>query len=114
MIFNTQILEQAVEDIALIKKMLLDSQQKPWLTSQELATYLGYSTDYIYKIKEKYFIEGIHFHKKVGKIIYDRIAVDEWVVSDNKGTNHDTNQSKRQVVDNILSSINKVQKKPKS
>ena len=91
---------------ALIEKLnshLEDANTKRWLSVKELAKYLSYSSDRIYKIKDEYFIEGIHFFKKSGKILFDRVAIDEWVISKEK--TNEINQSQRQVVDNILSSI---------
>ena len=92
-------------NIELIKKALENQSGKRWLSVKELSEYLGYSKDHIYKLKEDTFIENIHFYKKTGKIIFDRVAIDSWMVG--KETD-DINQSRRQIVDNILSSIKKV------
>ena len=91
---------------ALIEKLnshLEVANTKRWLSVKELAKYLSYSSDRIYKIKDEYFIEGIHFFKKSGKILFDRVAIDSWVVE--KDT-YETSQSQRQIVDNVLSSLN--------
>ena len=80
--------------------------EKKWLTVSELSKYLGYSKDRIYKLKTMTFIENLHFYKKQGKILFDRVAIDEWVIC--KENTNETNQSERQTVDNILSSIKKI------
>lgn len=93
---------------ALIEKLntnLQNAHTKRWLSVKELATYLSYSSDRIYKIKEEHFIEGIHFFKKSGKILFDRVAIDSWVVG--KDT-LETNDTQRQIVDNVLLSIGKI------
>lgn len=100
---NINLIKKMSHDIELLKNMFLDSNSKRWLSVKELALYISYSKDRIYKLKNTTFIEGIHFYKKSGKILFDRVAIDEWVIS--KETTNEINQSQRQVVDNILSSI---------
>lgn len=102
---NINLIKQMAEDISIIKKQMNSSQSKKWLNVKELATYLGYSKDRIYKLKDEYYIEGIHFHNRTGKILFDRVAIDSWVVG--KDTD-ETHREQRQVVDYILSSIEKV------
>jgi predicted DNA-binding transcriptional regulator AlpA len=99
---NINLIKQIATDIELIKKALANNTAKRWLNVRELAHYLGYSKDRIYKIKDEYFEEGEHFHNKTGKLLFDRVAIDSWVVG---RTTNDTNKSKRQVVDHILSSV---------
>ncbi|QHG91175.1 DNA-binding protein [Sulfurimonas sp. CVO] len=103
---NINLIKQISNDMQLLKKLLVDTSVKRWLSVKELAIYLSYSKDRIYKIKDTTFIEGIHFYKKSGKILFDRVAIDEWVIS--KETTNEINQSQRQAVDNILSSIKKI------
>ena len=81
------------------------SGTKRWLNINETAHYLGYSKDRIYKFQNNTFIENLHFYKKQGKILFDRVAIDEWVICKDK--TNEINQSSRQTVDNILSSIKK-------
>lgn len=99
---NINLIKQIATDIELIKKVLANNTAKRWLNVREVALYLGYSKDRIYKIKEVYLSEGEHFHNKTGKLLFDRVAIDSWVVG--RETN-DANKSKRQVVDHILSSV---------
>jgi predicted DNA-binding transcriptional regulator AlpA len=99
---NINLIKQIALDLELIKKALCDQTEKRWLNVKELAHYLGYSKDRIYKIKDEYFEEGEHFHNKTGKLLFDRVAIDSWVVG---RTTNETNKSKRQVVDHILSSV---------
>lgn len=103
---NINLIKEMAKDIELIKKSLTNQTAKRWLSVKELALYLGYSKDHIYTLKENTFLENIHFYKKTGKILFDRVAIDSWVL---EGFNtNDINKSRRQIVDNILSSIQKV------
>lgn len=105
-------MELGLEHLNLIPKMfqiienmyeeVKTAQGKRWLNVKELAEYLGYSKDRIYKIKDEHLLEGIHFHNKTGKILFDRFAIDDWV----KGNDaHEPRESKRDIVDRLLSSI---------
>ena len=102
---NINLIKDIANNIEMIKKSLSSTQTKRWLNTRELATYLGYSKDRIYKIKEEVFIENLHFYKKTGKILFDRVAIDDWVVGKE---NHEIIQSRQYTVDNILSSIKKI------
>ena len=99
---SLKLLPRIFELIENVNRQLENVHAKRWMSAKELADYLSYSTDRIYKIKDEQLIEGIHFFKKSGKILFDRVAIDSWVVG--KDT-FETNQSQRQIVDNILSSI---------
>ena len=99
---NINLIKQMALDLELIKKHMAEHTAKRWLNVKELAHYLGYSKDRIYKIKDEYLCEGEHFYNKTGKLLFDRVAIDSWVVG---RTTNDTNKSKRQVVDHILSSV---------
>jgi len=102
---NINLIKNMAKDIEFIKKTLSSQIAKRWLNTKELSEYLGYSKDRVYKLKDEVFIENIHFYKKVGKILFDRVAIDDWMV----GRNFDENDiTQRQVVDNILSSIKEI------
>ena len=103
---NFEDLKLLPQMFALIEKLnsnLENSFTKRWLSVRELAEYLSYSNDRIYKLKDEHFIEGEHFYKKSGKILFDRVTIDLWMVG---GKSDETSQSQRQIVDNVLSSIN--------
>ncbi|WP_345972231.1 helix-turn-helix domain-containing protein [Sulfurimonas diazotrophicus] len=102
---HLKMLPRILEIIELMKKEMDKGAAKRWLNVKELAEYLGYSRDRIYKIKDEYFIEGVHFHNRTGKILFDRVAIDSWVVGKDTDEAH---QSQRQIVDNVLSSIKEV------
>lgn len=57
------------------------SSPKRWLNIKEASEYLGYSKDHIHKIKDTYLIEGKHYHKKVGRILFDKMELDNWVIT---------------------------------
>lgn len=102
---NINLIQDIAKDIETIKKTLASIQTKRWLNTKELAEYLGYSKDRIYKLKEDVFIEDLHFYKKTGKILFDRVAIDDWVVGKDY---HEVIQSRQHIVDNILLSVKKI------
>ena len=57
------------------------SSEKRWLNIKEASNYLGYSQDHIHKLKNSHFIEGKHYYKKTGKLLFDKVAIDSWVQS---------------------------------
>jgi len=103
---NLRLLPEILKELETIKKELANYQEKRWLSVKELSAYLSYSTDYIYKLKESLFIEGVHFFKKSGKILFDKVAIDDFVVG--KENSDEINQQRRQIVDNVLSSVKEV------
>ena len=71
-------------DLLLEKIEFLDqkvSSDKRWLNTSETAIYLGYSKEHIPKLKNSYFIEGKHFYKKAGRVLFDKIELDNWVTA---------------------------------
>jgi len=99
---SLKLLPQMFNLIEKLNNNLENGHTKRWLSVREIAEYLSYSNDRIYKLKDEFFIEGVHFYKKSGKILFDRVAIDSWMVE--KDTN-ETNITQRQIVDNVLSSI---------
>lgn len=76
-------LEKIDEILAGVNKLLENqskNMEKKWLSTRELAEYLDYSEDRIHKIKSFEFIEGIHYHKRSGKLLFDKNKIDHWVM----------------------------------
>lgn len=72
-----------IDDI-LNKLHLLESKvsgSKRWLNIKEVSHYLGYSQDHIHKLKNMYFIDGVHYHKKAGRVLFDKSEIDNWVTA---------------------------------
>jgi len=78
---NLKLLPEIVKELMFIKKQLGNSSSKRWLNVSETALYLGYSKDYIHKLKDSQFIESIHFYKKTGKLLFDSYELDKWVTA---------------------------------
>jgi hypothetical protein len=64
------------------------SSTKRWLNITETAYYLGYSKEYIHKLKDSSFILNKHYYKKSGKLLFDKDMLDIWVIS---SQNYDIN-----------------------
>ena len=58
---NINLIKNMAQDIEVIKKALSSQIAKRWLNTKEVAEYLGYSKNRIYKLKEEVFLENIHF-----------------------------------------------------
>ncbi len=53
--------------------------EKRWLNITETAHYLGYSKEYIHKLKDSSFILNKHYFKRNGKLLFDKYELDNWV-----------------------------------
>ena len=98
-----------IEDILKMVKHIQENQsntiEKRWLNVNELSVYLGYSKDSINKFVQKgEFESGIHFHQKFKRLLFDKIEVDKWVIS-NSPKNNTTYNRVDQLTDEIISSI---------
>jgi len=77
---HLELLKEMFDDIKTIKKLFENRIEKRWLSTKEVAEYLDYSQDRIHKLKGEAFIEGIHFHKRSGKLLFDKAKIDDWVL----------------------------------
>lgn len=96
---------QKIENILQIVTNLQDKEtvEKRWLSVKELAEYIDYSTDRIHKLKGEEFIEGIHYYKRSGKLLFDKSKIDNWVMG--IGTKPVNNVNVESTVNNILSDL---------
>lgn len=71
-----------IDDLIMLFNKMSENQgtKKRWLSVRELAIYLDYSSDRIHKLKGSEFIDGVHYHKRSGKLLFDKFKVDEWVL----------------------------------
>lgn len=75
---------ETIEQLIMQKFDELRSLAKPFLTVEELASYLGVKTSYIYKMTHN---REIPYYKPGGKMVYfDRKEIDEWVLSQRVAT----------------------------
>ena len=55
--------------------------EKRWFNTRELADYTGYKFETIKsKIKKGEFTQNIHYFKKGGMLLFDKVEVDNWVM----------------------------------
>ena len=76
---NLELIPELLEQLKKLEQKV--SSEKRWFNVAETANYLGYSKDHIHKLKAEYFQEGVHFHKKAGRVLFDKIELDKWVTS---------------------------------
>lgn len=75
------------------------SSEKKWLNTKEASHYLGYSQEHIHKLKDNHLIEGKHYFKKAGRILFDKIELDNWVKTSYLQINP------KEIVENILKDL---------
>jgi len=78
---NINMIKDMADTLEIIKRSVSNNSDKRWLNTAETATYLGYSKEHIPKLKNAYFIEGVHYHKKAGRVLFDKYELDNWVTS---------------------------------
>ncbi|RLA77566.1 MAG: hypothetical protein DRG78_17155, partial [Epsilonproteobacteria bacterium] len=74
---NLNKIDEIISKLNTLESKVLGS--KRWLNVKETAYYLGYSKEYIHKLKSSSFILGKHYHKKSGKLLFDKLELDNWV-----------------------------------
>ena len=77
---------------------------KQWLNTNEVAHYLGYSKESIHKmVKSNEFQQGIHYHKKIKRLLFNKLEIDKWVMSDIPSNS--TNYNVDEMIEDIFASI---------
>lgn len=88
--------------LVLLKNEVNNKIEKRWLTSEELALYIGYSKESIKRfLKEGEFELNYHYFKKDRKNIFDKNAIDKWIMSENKGVS----MNSEYLVNKLLSNV---------
>ena len=94
---NLKKINLILEKIEILENKI--SSEKRWLNSDQAANYLGYSKDHIHRLKDNYLIENKHYYKKAGKVLFDKLELDNWV------TTNLTIKDLKSITDNILKAI---------
>lgn len=63
----------------LIKIQREGTIEKKWLGIEEVVNYIPYSKDKVYKLVQEEWIEGVHYFKPTGRLIFKKEKIDEWV-----------------------------------
>jgi len=80
-----KLLEMVVELKSIVEKGNLE---KRWFNTHELSEYTGYKYETLKsKIKKGEFVQGVHYFKRDGKLLFDKTEVDNWVMGV-KSVNH--------------------------
>lgn len=86
-----------------LKQIMSNSNSKKWMSVNELAKYIDYSKNAIYKMIGNQFIENYHFYKQSGKLLFETEKIDQWIRSPKiKPANHVEIDSK---INDMLKSI---------
>ena len=88
--------------LVLLKNEVNNKIEKRWLTSEELALYIGYSKESIKRfLKDEEFELNYHYFKKDRKNIFDKNAIDEWIMSENKGVSINSEYLVNKLLSNV-------------
>lgn len=90
---------EAIEQLIVQKFDELKIMTKPFLSVDELASYLGVKTSYIYKMTHN---REIPYYKPGGKMVYfNREEIDEWVLSQRVATADEIRSEARRIRKNL-------------
>ena len=82
---NLEKIQEIYNILVLLRDREVNKIEKRWLTTEELAEYIGYSKESIKNmIRDKEFVLELHYYKKCRKNIFDKLEIDKWVMSSNK------------------------------
>ena len=101
---HLELLPKILNKLEFIEKHLQNNYSKRWLTVKELSQYIGYSKDRIYKFKDTELVQGYHYYKKSGKILFDSHAIDKWIIGDDEQAQLQQANIK-QTIDSIVASV---------
>lgn len=88
--------------LVLLKNEVNNKIEKRWLTTEELSLYIGYSKESIKRfLKDGEFELNYHYFKKERKNIFDKNAIDKWIMLGDKGIS----MSNEYIVNKIYSNV---------
>ena len=88
--------------LLLLQNEVKNKVEKRWLTTEELSVYIGYSKESIKNfIKNDELILNNHYYKKDRKNIFDKNAIDEWIMSENKGVSINSEYLVNKLLSNV-------------
>ena len=90
---NLKKIDTILEKIELLENKI--SSEKRWLNTKEASHYLGH----IHKLKDNHLLEGKHYFKKAGRVLFDKFELDNWV----KYSLHQINP--KEIAENILKDL---------
>ena len=88
--------------LLLLKNEANNKIEKRWLTTEELSLYIGYSKESIKRfLKDGEFELNYHYFKKDRKNIFDKNAIDKWIMSENKGVSINSEYLVNKLLSNV-------------
>lgn len=101
---NFEALKQIPKLVALTEELIKLQKEgtieKKWLSIEEMTFYLNsYSRDKLYKLVQEEWIEGVHYHKPTGKLIFNKHKINDWVEG------KDNQKGTKLLIDDMFSSI---------
>lgn len=95
-------IEEIYNLLVLLRDREINKIEKRWLTTEELAEYIGYSKESIKNmIRDEEFILELHYYKKHRKNIFDKTEIDKWVMSSDKTYTKDYELLTNRILKNV-------------
>ncbi len=99
-----------IEDILKIVQQVQINQvsqvEKRWLSTQELSEYIPYSKETINKkVQNETFICGVHFYQKEKIRMFDKLKIDEWIVSNTITSNNIEYTNNQDIINKMMNTI---------
>ena len=89
---NLEKIQEIYNILVLLRDREMNKIEKRWLTTEELSEYIGYSKESIKNfIKDDELILNYHYYKKDRKNIFDKNAIDKWIMQDSNKNNTNNN-----------------------
>ena len=89
---NLEKIQEIYNILVLLRDREMNKIEKRWITTEELCEYIGYSKESIKNfIKDDELILNCHYYKKDRKNIFDKNAIDEWIMQDSNKNNTNNN-----------------------
>ena len=99
---NLEKIQEIYNILVLLRDREMNKIEKRWLTTEELAKYIGYSKESIKNmIRDEEFILELHYYKKHRKNIFDKLEIDKWVMSSNKTYNKNYELLANRILENV-------------
>ena len=102
-----KLIPQVLELLTSVKDTIeKGTVEKRWFNTRELSIYTGYKFETIKsKIKKGEFTQNIHYFKKGGILLFDKVEVDNWVMGVKSANNIAYSKKQMEEVDENYSDL---------
>ena len=99
---NLEKIQEIYNILVLLRDREMNKIERRWLTTEELAQYIGYSKESIKNmIKNEEFVIDLHYYKKHRKNIFDKAEIDKWIMGSNKANTNNYELLANRILKNV-------------